>query len=410
MSNHIPVDYSMDDEDNTSRASYPSAASVSSARSGNAVLSGNYPRQHHQLPSFTATSFASDSTELSLKRDREREGRCSECGVQTHEFRLDRMTGRHIKVPLTMENEVHRGRCLLCYPIHPGAPVISVTGPSTRTLTTVSTLGNQSAPGNWSHHYSHPDYVESASIVTTSTAVDEALQNLEDEGSDLLDVLTAMRQFPSDRRIQEKGLKKLWIQSWDEDNSVAIGRVGGISTILHAMRSYASSTEVQQYGCEALQNLALNEYNRDFIGEHGGIQAVVQAMNIHSEVVGVQQAGCTALANLAVSRQHHMDIANAGGLHAIVRAAQAYSDEEHVLRAAYQALRAMGYNPQRHGEQARQQQQQQQSQQQGEDMQEEGQQAEQSRQQEENQGEGEGQTRNVIRLDAYGFPIDKRNA
>jgi len=416
----------MDDED-MSHASYPSAAS--SVRSGPAAYGGNYemnrsaPRHAPQFTSpygQTTSSFTSDQTDLSLKRDREREGRCSECGVQTHEFRIDPMTGRHVKVPMTVENEVHRGRCLLCYPI----PL--TCGRSSRSLATISTLGNSSAPGNYQQQFQQtPDQIESASTVTSSSSVvEETLQRMQHESCDLLELLTAMRRFPNDRRIQEKGLEKLWIQSWDDDNSIAIGRVGGIATILHAITTYSNIPQLQQYGCEALQNLALNEYNRDLMCEHGGIAAVVQAMNSHRDVVGVQQAGCTALANLAASREHHVNIANAGGLHAIVHAAQTYSDEEHVLRAAYQALRAMGYDPQRHGAQAQQERAQQQEleeqgarqqnlEEQAEDMQEEEETAEpessQPRQQASAQGEqdsDERQRRNVIRLDAYGFPIN----
>lgn len=47
---------------------------------------------------------------VSLKRDREREGRCSECGAQTHELRVDPRTGARTKEPLNVEGEVRRGR------------------------------------------------------------------------------------------------------------------------------------------------------------------------------------------------------------------------------------------------------------------------------------------------------------
>ena len=47
---------------------------------------------------------------VSLKRDREREGRCSECGAQTHELRVDPRTGARTKEALNVEGEVRRGR------------------------------------------------------------------------------------------------------------------------------------------------------------------------------------------------------------------------------------------------------------------------------------------------------------
>lgn len=339
----------------------------------------NWSGSHHSGHNFSSNprasyrsvgggqSVASDS-DISLKRDREREGRCSECGVQTHEFRIDNQTGQLRKIPLTVDYEVHRGRCLFCYPIsHQPIQSMDAAFRSTRSINTVSSAG--SYPGS-----SRPDYVGSnASAADASTvsnpAVEDTLRNFDNEGCDLLEILSAMRRYPNERRIQEKGCEKLWIQSWDDENSAAIGRVGGISTLLHAMASFPRSQRLQQSGCEALQNLALNDFNREAIKEHGGINTVVQAMNNHPDIVGVQQCGCTALANLAASAENHLDIANAGGLHAIMNAAQRNQDEETVLRAAYQALRAMGYDPNRHGQQQRQQQ-------------------------------------DVIRLDQHGFPIN----
>jgi len=64
--------------------------------------------------SRTSNKFNDSS---SLRRDREREGRCADCGAQTHEERYEPGTGSSRKVPLNIEGEVHRGRCLLCNPL-----------------------------------------------------------------------------------------------------------------------------------------------------------------------------------------------------------------------------------------------------------------------------------------------------
>ena len=367
----------MDEEE----MSHASNFSGSAAGGGGPAAPTFGARGAYQNQLYGNSSVASDG-DISLKRDREREGRCSECGVQTHEFRMDPQTGQPRKIPLSVEHEVHRGRCLLCHPLHgmrtPGG--MDVVYRSTRSMATVSTVG--------SHSYNQslrPDHIGSdnrsvASSVVSNSAIDECIHGFESEGCDLLDVLTAMRRFPNERRIQERGCEKLWIQSWDDENSSAIGRVGGISTLLSAMSNFTMSQRLQQSGCEALQNLAVNDYNRDAIKENGGISIIIQAMNNHPDVVGVQQCGCTALANLAASPDNHLDIANAGGLHAIMNAAQRNQEEEAVLRAAYQALRAMGYDPNRHGPPgANPQQQAQQQQQQNEP--------------------------GVIRLDQHGFPI-----
>ena len=56
---------------------------------------------------------------VTLKRIRERQGLCSECGNRTHTFVEDRTTGDMIKRPCSIDGLVHRGRCLKCHPLPP---------------------------------------------------------------------------------------------------------------------------------------------------------------------------------------------------------------------------------------------------------------------------------------------------
>lgn len=364
---------------------------------------------------------------ISLKRDREREGRCSECGAQTHEFRTDPISGQRVKEPLSVEGEVHRGRCLLCHPLPHAVPGSDSWPPSNSTnnsphsntgiatpptstspfsslhhgpVTSVGALGGRfslmqttrqwnscrsvntsssaganssgansvrSEPASFARH--HPDNVESSSVVTaatdsvtsrTATAaasvstsaaesaqdVENALAALDSETYDLCDIISTMRGFPNHVAVQELGCERLWIQSWDDETSSAIGRVGGIPTILDAMRGHIHSPHLQQCGCEALRNLALNEFNREVISEQGGIVVIVDAMRRHWDVSGVQQCGCTAVANIAGdSVDNKVAIVECGGVHAILKSVETFPEDEAVLRSAYQALRVLGYNP-----------------------------------------------------------------
>mmetsp|Transcript_7519 Transcript_7519/g.10795 ORF Transcript_7519/g.10795 Transcript_7519/m.10795 type:complete len:459 (-) Transcript_7519:168-1544(-) len=447
---HMIPDCSMsmtiDNEDASSQVSQASSVAAAQFYSQGPPVRGVMTSSPAYYASSTSGSIASTDAgnhEVSLKRDREREGRCSECGAQTHELRMDAM-GNSSKIPLTVENEVRRGRCLLCHPLqqqsHWNMSSHQSIG-SHRSVNTVSTghsIGTNSqhsgrsangrpladyvdsccastistVPREFSTQSSNgADYLTTCSRSSTGTTVEETMARLSTEATDLCDVLAAMRRYPNDPRIQAKGCEKLWIQSWDDENSSAIGRVGGIPTILDAMRTFHGVIQLQQCGCEALQNLANNDYNRDVICENGGLAVICRAMDAHIEVVGVQQAGCTALANLAADTDHHLDIANAGGLHLIIKAAQHYSDEETVMRAAYQALRAMGYDPARHGQQPQQQQNNttdavvggMQPPQQGQSQQEicTGGTSDSSMSESQNQ-------ENMIRLDQHGFPLRRR--
>ncbi|KAL7538385.1 hypothetical protein ACHAXR_008526 [Thalassiosira sp. AJA248-18] len=61
---------------------------------------------------------AGNTEAIQIRLDREREGRCADCGAQTHEVQFDPSgSGRSIKAPLSVPGEVHRGRCLFCHPL-----------------------------------------------------------------------------------------------------------------------------------------------------------------------------------------------------------------------------------------------------------------------------------------------------
>ena len=296
---------------------------------------------------FEGTSAFENSTS-SLKLEREREGRCADCGLQTHQLQIDPLTGRQVKVPLTVDREVHRGRCLFCFPIfppeflsnqHPQAqnlrslyqsnqcsksPSMFTTPPMSRRVSQTSFLGF--------HNPSDP-------------TVQRALSVLQGNTFDIVDILSAMKMVSHDRLVQERGCERLWVLSWEDDNSAAIGRVGGIPIVLNAMARFPMNAHLQQCGCESLQNLALCDYNRREICELGGVVLIVQAMMRHIDCAGIQQCGCTALASIASCEEHHKDIITASGLHAIIIAARHFSEEESVLRAAYDALTALGYDP-----------------------------------------------------------------
>ena len=81
------------------------------------------PKRHSSTSEVEASDISTLGQEsvmskgITLKRIRERQGFCSECGNQTHTFVEDRMTGENIKQPCSVEGLVHRGRCLRCHPL-----------------------------------------------------------------------------------------------------------------------------------------------------------------------------------------------------------------------------------------------------------------------------------------------------
>ncbi|KAL3827520.1 hypothetical protein ACHAXA_002017 [Cyclostephanos tholiformis] len=86
----------------------------------NGRISLNQTRKEDSLIAITTSSLGGSACNetLQLRLDRESEGRCGDCGAQTHEVHFDPSgAGRTIKTPLTVPGEVHRGRCLFCHPL-----------------------------------------------------------------------------------------------------------------------------------------------------------------------------------------------------------------------------------------------------------------------------------------------------
>lgn len=337
-----------------------------------AAPSYRHPRQQ-QHPAAAATP----AVDLSIRRDREREGRCGDCGAQTHEFQYDQLAGRQNKVPLTVNGEVHRGRCLLCvpfnaqealrYPQHYVADGINETSKSAGRIPSPP-AGSSSSCSSSNHNRSyHPSnqlnssYQQSPSmrrrVSGLTCALDlcydpcdppvrSALHALIDGNNDIVDILFAMKRVPLDPLIQERGCERLWILSWEDENAISIGRVGGITIILAAMARFPKNSYLQQCACESLQNLAaLDEYNRREIAEQGGIDLIVRSMVNHVTVAGIQQSGCTALASMAASGEFNKDICRAGGVHALILASRQFADVEGVVRCVQDACQAMGLDP-----------------------------------------------------------------
>jgi hypothetical protein len=269
----------------------------------------------------------------SLERDRERDGRCGACGMQTHRLRMDPCHGITLKVPLTIESEVYRGRCLFCFPL-----------PARETACKTHSIHQEFSPSARS-----PVAFSRASLISSSMET-ESLSSGQDtcegfDSTEIVDTLYTMGWNARSERVQERGCEQLWILSWDDETSIVIGRLGGIHRILDAMSQFPQNSHLQRCACEALQNLALNSYNRSTIVDYGGAALIVQAMMRHFDSLDIQQCGCVALASVATYRELQDDIIRAGGGHAIIHAFHKYNGNENIRRWALQALLTLGVDP-----------------------------------------------------------------
>jgi hypothetical protein len=350
-----------------------------------------------------------------LQQDREREGRCATCGILTHEFEFDSLTGLYLKIPLHVPDEVLRGRCLLCYPIS-GAnqgrdyadikPAIPTADTNERLP--LRTFENQrNSKGNALSHVVDkisqclpPPPTPTRRVPQSNREMlllspvssgyshfkagrsDEnpvrGVQRSYSSGADIVDILALMKRHLDDGYVQERCGEQLWIMSWDDDNAIAIGRVGGIPLILQAMRRFPHRAQLQWCACETIQNLVaatstvfpasaliqrsespqlINQdlgfytvgmrYNCEQVVHSGGVELVVKAMLQHPYVTAIQQSGCTALASLAMydgpDHQNYRYVMNQciDMYQAIIQAGCNFHNDECVFLAAQDALRSL---------------------------------------------------------------------
>ena len=93
--------------------------SLASARGSSPILGPIDAASIFHESSIDALPLSPAHTKIQGRLERENEGRCADCGAQTHQVKLDPSgkTSMMMKVPLTVPGEVHRGRCLFCHPL-----------------------------------------------------------------------------------------------------------------------------------------------------------------------------------------------------------------------------------------------------------------------------------------------------
>eukprot|EP00980_Cylindrotheca_fusiformis_P009168 scaffold1996_cov127-Cylindrotheca_fusiformis.AAC.5 len=173
---------------------------------------------------------------------REREGRCASCGIQTHHL-VPGPFSSNWKTPLTIRNEVHRGRCLLCHPFPKGQE-------------DCKRLDDYRSASYDHSQYSGANY----------------------EASEIPSFLWLLQNSSDNEISQFIGCRALWILSWDDEYSSFIGRNGGIPLILSAMIKFPENASIQLCACGALENLACDSDNSSQILKSNGIWLLCQIL------------------------------------------------------------------------------------------------------------------------------------
>lgn len=357
------------------------------------------------VPVIDSASTASSScrtdvdTSLSvaqLRSDLVREGRCPDCGRQTHQlhYNVQKMTVVVHREPLTVGNEVLQGRCLLCIPM--ATPAYERhdsggSGDSAGSIFDYDTMlaipqHNQLQPQQQPQQqqiFSPPLPQQLHAISEENDTAQHLFQRQDSEehltsaqhddeccdgdDNEIFEILCRMRTHPKDLSVQISCFHALWVLSWETDNARAIGHVGGIPILLQSLRYHlnahltinnrynrnnhtSSPSSVQQMqlqsnGLSTLQNLSVNKHNKEMLvsDEYRGIPLILLSMKTFSHNAEIQRSGCHAMANiLSNGGCYRLGILNHGGLEVVTKSVEMHENNEGVIRAAYKCLKLLG--------------------------------------------------------------------
>jgi len=335
---------------------------AAAATSNNVTWPTHYSSQQQNLHQYQQV----DGNAL-LRLEREREGRCLNCGAETHKliYKTAEMLTLVYKEPLTVDKEVYQGQCLLCY------PVMGDNGSVVFQTYQASDIPQQHR--QQIHFISNEE--EGAVQLDGSDIEDEEVENNDEE---ILEILCRMRSHPHDLPIHISSFHALWVLSWETENAIAIGRLGGIPIILESLHyhlvshlninnrynrdhhtnspSVVRQMQLQSNVLATIQNLSsVNGYNKELLvgsssEQHGGgISLLLLSMSTFLQNAEIQRSGCFALANILSSDSegncYKFNILNSGGLDVIANSIKMHKDHEGVARAVYKCLCLLGQNP-----------------------------------------------------------------
>ncbi|KAL7535521.1 hypothetical protein ACHAXR_010288 [Thalassiosira sp. AJA248-18] len=314
------------------------------------------------MTAATAGSSDASQSDIMLRQELERVGRCPDCGTQTHRLHYKNANmGSPSKVvehrePLTVDKAVFNGRCLLCHPIS------DARGDGSNSFLAYATSSFPQQQQQLQTITKEPD-LQQESPTEDNTEIDDSDDN------EILDILCRMRRHPHDLQVQTSCFHSLWVLSWETDSARAIGHVGGIPILLKSLRyhlhahisindrynrnnhtsspSCLQQMQLQSNGLATLQNLSVNKNNKELLvsDEHGGIHLILLSMSTFLQNSEIQRSGCNALANiLSNGGCYKCNILNTGGLEVVLKSVEMHKNNEGVCRAAYKCLSLLGQN------------------------------------------------------------------
>ncbi|KAL7561868.1 hypothetical protein ACA910_014243 [Epithemia clementina (nom. ined.)] len=154
-------------------------------------------------------------------------------------------------------------------------------------------------------------------------------------------IVVAMTRGREDVHVQKRAIVSLHrLSSAGSDTCSAIGNSGGVDAVLVAMRGYPKDEKVQMLGCALLKALCRRvEANKTLIVSGRGLAIVLHAMKEHETNPDVQEDACRLFGHLSNCHlERKFSIARSGALDRILQAMKRHPERPSIQIAGCVAL------------------------------------------------------------------------
>jgi hypothetical protein len=148
-------------------------------------------------------------------------------------------------------------------------------------------------------------------------------------------ILSAMKNFPDNSKLQQYGCSSLSRLSPFERCQLEILDHGGISVLICALTTHSLDATIQEAACRTLLNLCSNVNVKEVVSNDGGIDSISIAMAMHPTNLLIQELGCEVLCQLSANNdENKVRIEESGGIDAIITAMQVHRGELNLQKKA----------------------------------------------------------------------------
>lgn len=334
----------------------------------------------HRAPAQSNNDNSSSPIDVAqIRLDRERDGRCADCGAQTHEIQRDPSgNGQSVKVPLSVPGEVHRGRCLFCHPL-PQNHRASTSSTSQRqgrsnkrpidpapTLDDVHELarnGNHHRFENNTEPIGHEfNRLSSSASVCSHTSNQSAYSQHSAPVNNWGGNGAAHSQYQQQLMMQQMQMQQQMAQQGqyaDDAGSVYSQSSHASQGSFHSNASHATynsfirHNQNNNYGQQQLNNSISNQDFNPVIeniliqmqDDSLNFESVLQAMHQFPSHAMIQENGCAILWVQTYNAEICNALTNVGGVNTLLEAMRNHPHVARLQRAACEALRNMCVMP-----------------------------------------------------------------